>query len=119
MGPTWGFRLPPIGALRAQNRGQYLTTPYGGQFSRLGGWLGMHQWQWRDQVASKLILFGEWCAARHSLDYSDLPDWFLLFDVYDRERQGFWSAARRNALARRSACLPYPRTIKAKPTSSN
>jgi len=41
----------------------------------------------------------EWCAATHSLDYAGLPDWFLLFDVYDRDAYRFWSGARRNALA--------------------
>jgi len=45
------------------------------------------------------IPIGEWCAATHSLDYAGLPDWFLLFDVYDRDAYRFWSGARRNALA--------------------
>jgi hypothetical protein len=59
----------------------------------------MREWKWREQVESNLILFGEWCAAVHSLDYTELPDWFLLFDVYDRDAQRFWSAQRRNRLA--------------------
>ena len=42
------------------------------------------------------MLFGEWCYAVHSLRYTRLPDWFLSFDVYDRTRQAFWSAARRD-----------------------
>ena len=45
--------------------------------------------------------FGEWCAARHSLDYGALPDWWLLFDIYDRRAGAFWSTARRDAWARR------------------
>ena len=55
-----------------------------------------------DQLDYQLILFGEWCAARHSLDYDGLPDWFLLFDVYDHKVQAFWSVERRDKLA---ACL--------------
>jgi len=98
-GANLGFSFGEDGALRAQNRGQFLTKPYGGQFSRLAGWLAMHEWRWREHVEPNLILFGEWCAARHSLDYSKLPDWFVLFDVYDCEQQRFWSGARRNALA--------------------
>jgi len=98
-GANLGLSFAADGSLRAQNRGQYLARPYSGQFSRLGGWLGMHEWQWRDRLAPNLILFGEWCAAVHSLDYSDLPDWFLLFDVYDPDAQRFWSAERRDALA--------------------
>jgi len=98
-GANLGLSYAPDGRLRAQNRGQYLIRPYSGQFSRLGGWLSMHEWQWRERLAPNLILFGEWCAAVHSLDYTELPDWFLLFDVYDRDAQGFWSARRRDTLA--------------------
>jgi ATP-dependent RNA circularization protein (DNA/RNA ligase family) len=46
-----------------------------------------------------LMLFGEWCAARHSLDYTRLPDWFLLFDVLETATGRFWSSTRRDALA--------------------
>jgi ATP-dependent RNA circularization protein (DNA/RNA ligase family) len=45
-----------------------------------------------------LMLFGEWCYARHSLYYTRLPDWFLAFDVYDRSLGAFWSAERRDKL---------------------
>jgi hypothetical protein len=38
----------------------------------------------------------ESCAARHTLDYTALPDWWLVFDVYDRAAGRFWSAARRD-----------------------
>lgn len=98
-GANLGISLGPDGALCAQNRGQYLTEPYGGQFSRLGSWLGAHAWRLQEGMTPNLMLFGEWCAARHSLDYANLPDWFLLFDVYDRNLHKFWSGARRNALA--------------------
>src|SRR5436190_1852834 len=48
-----------------------------------------------------LILFGEWCYAEHSVAYDALPDWFLVFDVYDRQEARFWSRTRRDALAGR------------------
>jgi hypothetical protein len=44
------------------------------------------------------MLFGEWCFAVHSVRYDALPDWFLAFDVYDREAGRFWSAERRDVL---------------------
>ncbi len=56
----------------------------------------------------ELMLFGEWCAARHSLDYNALPDWFLLFDVYDRNSGRFWSTSRRNALASQAGLFTVP-----------
>lgn len=102
-GANLGFSLSPAGELRVQNRGQYLHVPHAGQFARLPEWLLLHGDKLRAALAehsqAELMLFGEWCAARHSLDYDHLPDWFLLFDVYERTQGRFWSAPRRNALA--------------------
>lgn len=98
-GANLGLSLRANGELRAQNRGQYLLEPFAGQFSRLNSWLGQHQYALCDILQGDWILFGEWCAARHSLDYDSLPDWFVVFDVYDRAAQKFWSCQRRDALA--------------------
>lgn len=98
-GANLGISLGPDGQLRAQNRGQYLPEPYSGQFSRLQGWFGQHGYALVDHLQPHWILFGEWCAALHSLDYGALPDWFVLFDVYDRNEQKFWSSERRGQLA--------------------
>jgi ATP-dependent RNA circularization protein (DNA/RNA ligase family) len=98
-GANLGLSVSPDGVLRAQNRGQYLTHPFNGQFARLGSWLAGHEDRLSDGLGKNLIAFGEWCAARHSLDYSSLPDWWLVFDVYDRATGQFWSTARRNAWA--------------------
>lgn len=98
-GANLGISLDSQNELRAQNRGQYLPQPFSGQFSRLNSWLGQHGEILKQTLTPELILFGEWCAARHSLDYNQLPDWFLLFDVYDRKAGRFWSVERRNALA--------------------
>jgi ATP-dependent RNA circularization protein (DNA/RNA ligase family) len=85
-------------AIRVQNRGQYLISPFSGQFTRVSGWLASHEASLQGHLSENLILFGEWCTARHSLDYPTLPDWFLGFDVYDRAAARFWSTKRRNAL---------------------
>lgn len=98
-GANLGISLGPDAQPRVQNRGQYLIEPYTGQFSRLSGWLAQHRFALADTLEDKLILFGEWCAARHSLGYDSLPDWFLLFDVYDRAQDRFWGSTRRNELA--------------------
>ena len=114
-GANLGFSLAPDGVLRAQNRGQYLAEPHAGQFARLPEWLQMHGDKLRaalaEQLQAKLMLFGEWCAARHSLDYDHLPDWFLLFDVYDRSQGRFWSTPRRNALAVTLGLAIVPRLL--------
>ena len=61
-----------------------------------------------DHADHRLMLFGEWCAARHSLAYSRLPDWFLLFDVLEPGSGRFWSSARRNDLAGRLGLAAVP-----------
>jgi len=98
-GANLGFSLDVNGSIRTQNRGSYLQVPYSGQFSRLNGWLQQHQSEIVSNLSSDLIIFGEWCAARHSLDYSHLSDFFLLFDIYDRFVSKFWSVKRRNEWA--------------------
>lgn len=98
-GANLGVSLDAAGNLRLQNRGQYLHPPYQGQFTRLGAWLPAHTDALFDAIQPELLVFGEWCAARHSLDYDKLPDWWLVFDVYDRTAGQFWSTKRRNELA--------------------
>jgi ATP-dependent RNA circularization protein (DNA/RNA ligase family) len=107
-GANLGLSLDQDGSLRAQNRGQFLNGPHAGQFSRLPAWLAEHGEPIAAALSPALMLFGEWCAARHSLDYSSLPDWFLLFDVYDRQAGKFWSSVRRNALAENLGLCSVP-----------
>ncbi|NKC14499.1 MAG: DNA ligase [Gammaproteobacteria bacterium] len=97
-GANLGISLHDTGTLRVQNRGQYLEQPYAGQFSRLRGWLAMYQTGLLSILTPDLTLFGEWCAARHSVGYDRLPDWFVAFDVYDRRAEGFWDTERRDAI---------------------
>jgi ATP-dependent RNA circularization protein (DNA/RNA ligase family) len=107
-GANLGFSLDVEGNLRIQNRGQYLVEPHAGQFARLPAWLRQHGDAISRALAPERILFGEWCAARHSLDYSALPDWLLLFDVYDRAARRFWSTTRRDALASAAGLFTVP-----------
>ncbi len=97
-GANLGISVDPAGRLRLQNRGQYLEPPFAGQFSRAAGWLAQHENALLPALGSELIVFGEWCAARHSVAYGHLPDWFLAFDVYDRAARHFWSTPRRDKL---------------------
>jgi|SRR6218665_2270314 len=110
-GANLGFSLGPNGRVRPQNRGQYLTELHAGQFARLPSWLAVHADTLLTVLTPELMLFGEWCAARHSLDYNALPDWFLLFDVYDRTTGRFWSTARRNALAQATGLTTVPQVF--------
>jgi ATP-dependent RNA circularization protein (DNA/RNA ligase family) len=109
-GANLGISLAEDGTLRFQNRGQYLHPPFAGQFQRLRGWIAAHEEALRRALDPGLIVFGEWCAARHSLAYDRLPDWLIVFDVYDRGEHKFFSTTRRDALAERLG-LAVVRTV--------
>ncbi len=72
-----------------QGRNHIITSQTHEQFSKLDGWLEKH----REDLESildpnmngeeRLILYGEWIYARHSIKYSKLPDYFIAYDIYD------------------------------------
>jgi hypothetical protein len=99
-GANLGFSVDAQGTLRTQNRGKYLWREHlHPQFKPLFRWLASRERKIAEALSPNLMLFGEWCYAVHSVRYVRLPDWFLVFDVYDRERGYFWSVTRRDALA--------------------
>lgn len=115
-GANLGISVSPEGMIRTQNRGQYLVEPHAGQFKELSSWLKPREEALFEALGDNLILFGEWCAARHSLAYDRLPDWFLVFDVYDRQEQRFWSTSRRNELANLLGLQAVPKVFRGKAT---
>ncbi len=115
-GANIGVSLDDAGRLRAQNRGQFLEEPFRGQFSRLPAWLAEHEQGLRNVLDEGTILFGEWCAAVHSVFYDRLPDWFLLFDVYDRSAGRFHSVVRRNERAAKSGLCLAPQLCRGRVT---
>ncbi len=109
-GANVGISIDEHGEVRAQNRGAYLERgACHPQFRPLFQWLSMRRFAILDHLPSSAVLFGEWCYAVHSVRYTRLPDWFLAFDVYDRERHAFWSIARRDQLARHLDAAQVPR----------
>lgn len=97
-GANMGLSFDAHGNIRAQNRGAYLHLPCSGQWKKLGEWLAIHTDTLFEHLSDRYILFGEWCYAQHSIFYDRLPDWFLAFDIYDREAGRFLATARRDRL---------------------
>ena len=97
-GANVGISLTPSGELRYQNRGQFLEPPFSGQFARLHGWSTQYDRALTKALLPGLVLFGEWLTARHSVEYNNLPDWFVAFDIHDAHDDAFWSTTRRNYL---------------------
>lgn len=99
-GSNLGLSVGANGRLRAQSRGRYLKAGTGGQYQPLWRWLALAEERLQAALGTSLLAFGEWCYARHTMGYDALPDWFLLFDVYERAEKRFWSRERRDAWAR-------------------
>lgn len=85
--------------LLLQNRGHYL---YGGHRERhynlFKSWANLHQDAFFDVLGCRYIMYGEWMYAKHTVFYDALPDYFMEFDIYDREREIFLSTGERRKL---------------------
>lgn len=108
-GANLGISFDSQGALRAQNRGSYLELPGTGQWRLLGDWLEPRMELLFECLSDRYILFGEWCYARHTVAYDLLPDWFLGFDIFDKQAQRFISTERRDALFEQLGIAKVPR----------
>ncbi len=107
-GANLGISFASDGNLLLQNRGTRLHLPGSGQWKKLGDWLNQRADTLFEHLDDRLILFGEWCYARHSVVYERLPDWFLGFDVYDKGCGRFFSTERRDALFRAMRIASVP-----------
>ncbi|HLK57799.1 MAG TPA: RNA ligase family protein [Chthonomonadaceae bacterium] len=98
------------GRLLLQSRGHYLT---GGererQFHLFKTWAYRFQGEFREVLADRYILYGEWLYAKHTVFYTDLPHYFLEFDIFDRETETFLDTVRRREFLR---ALPFVVSVK-------
>lgn len=108
-GANLGLSLGPDGRVRAQSRGNYLAPGRShAQWNLLWPWLAERRAELEDGLRSGLLLYGEWCYARHTVPYDLLPDWFLGFDIFEIESGRFWSADRRNAWLHQRGLFSIP-----------
>lgn len=119
-GANLGFSIDPsTGEIRAQNRSHYVHSKYHQQFAQLNNWIYQHQADLRSVLdGGKRILFGEWMYARHSIPYTQLPDLFVAFDIYDIRTGKFLSRRRfHDILSHTSISIvptlnaPLPKTV--------
>jgi len=87
------------GELVLQSRGHVLSGGAGeAQFSMFKAWAAENRAPLRSVLGGRYVAFGEWCYAKHRSFYDSLPDFFLEFDILDRESGEFLSTGRRRAL---------------------
>lgn len=89
------------GELRLQSRGHFLTG--GGRekhYDLLKQWGAVHKDRLWEVLGDRYIMYGEWMYAKHSIYYDLLPNYFMEFDILDRETDRFLDTPSRHALIR-------------------
>jgi len=109
-GANSAVSFTPDGQVLLQSRGHYLV---GGErekhFHLLKAWANRYTTELWDVLADRFIMYGEWLYAKHSVFYTDLPHYFLEFDLLDKERGEFLSTERRRE---RLASAPFVASVK-------
>ena len=93
LGISIGFDMK----LNVQNRSHYVNSKTHRQFSCLDRWLEEHSAALYEVLEpGRHVLFGEWLYAKHSIFYTELPGYFMAFDIYDKQEERFYSQKTRN-----------------------
>ncbi|VBB18761.1 dual specificity phosphatase [Yasminevirus sp. GU-2018] len=93
----------------AQNRSHYVSSAYHPQFKLLDRWIETHMKDLFDVLEDESkILYGEWVYAKHSIHYTDLPDYFVAYDLYDIAEQRFYSRPRLEKLLEKTSIKIVP-----------
>ena len=109
-GANLGFSINDNGEFCAQSRGSFLSfDSLVGQWKPLRRWVNDRRAAIAEAIFPDLVIFGEWCYAKHSIKYTNLPDWFLAFDVYDKRKSEFWCTNRRDSLVNSLGLSVVPR----------
>ncbi|MDR6226780.1 RNA ligase family protein [Desmospora profundinema] len=98
-GANSGISFDSGGQLYLQSRGHFLT---GGsresQFHLFKSWAHRYAGELWALLEDRYVMYGEWMYAKHTVFYTDLPHYFLEFDIYDRKSGHFLSTERRRQL---------------------
>lgn len=107
-GANVGISFDERGALVLQNRGHYLGPGDHAQYGPLWPFVYERLDVLRDALGSQKILFGEWCFARHSIEYDALPSFFIAFDLYDKRDGTFGDRVALENVCDKTRCAVVP-----------
>jgi hypothetical protein len=100
-GANCGVSFDGAGRLRLQSRGHELSGgPRERQFDLLKSWAAAHAAGLWDLLGDRYVMYGEWCYGKHSIFYTDLPHYFLEFDMLDTWTGAFLSTEQRTGMLR-------------------
>ena len=97
------------GQLRLQSRGHYLTGgPREVHFHLLKAWAQRYTSELWGLLGSRYVMYGEWLYAKHSVFYTELPHYFMEFDILETSDGSFLDTPRRRALL---AAAPFVASV--------
>ncbi len=93
-----------------QSRGHYLVGgPREKQFHLFKTWASRYTTELWEALGDRYVMYGEWLYAKHTVFYTDLPHYFMEFDVFDKTNEEFLSTERRRAFL---AQMPFVVSVK-------
>jgi RNA ligase len=97
-GTNVGIHFTANGRMVLQCRGHEITQGMHPQYDLFKQWATGKRPCLEEMLADRLILFGEWLYAMHSIRYRQLPHYFFEFDIYDKREKQFLDLKSRLAL---------------------
>lgn len=97
-GTNVGIHFAGNGDLVLQCRGHLVTEGMHPQYDLFKQWTAVKRAVLEERLGRRLILYGEWMYARHSVHYRKLPHYFFEFDICDKESGAFLDLQRRTEL---------------------
>lgn len=107
-GTNVGIHFTSVGRMVLQCRGHEITTGMHAQYDLFKQWTMGKRPMLEAMLEDRLLLFGEWLYARHSLHYRGLPHYFLEFDIYDKQRSVFLDLASRLEILEGTGIVTVP-----------
>jgi atypical dual specificity phosphatase len=95
-GANLGISITDDYKLKFQNRSHLVTGESAVQWKGLEDWAKNHPGIWSILTSPDIVIFGEWMMAKHSIHYTHLPDYFLAFDIYEKNTGRFLSHAEKS-----------------------
>jgi len=107
-GTNVGIHFTTAGRMVLQCRGHEITEGMHAQYDLFKQWTMGKRPVLETMLSDRLILFGEWLFARHSLHYRRLPHYFFEFDIYDKQSGDFLDLETRLMLLEGTGILTVP-----------
>lgn len=95
--------------LQLQSRGHVLTGGFReAQFNMFKQWGAAYEVDFYEILGERYIMYGEWCYAKHTVFYDNLPHYFNEFDIYDKEKNIWLDTDTRHKMLEGSNIVSVP-----------